>query len=390
MIKRILALFLTWKGLAFAGAFLAIYMLPLQISFVTDAEYKRTFPYFIWIWGNFDGFHYMNISKHGYTFYQHPFFPLYPALMYILFHSFHIYRLFGGQIISNLCFFISLFVLYKLVQLDKKSFFPLLGIIIILFPTSFYYGAIYNDSLFFLLATLSIYFARKRKFGWAGIVGALATLARLNGLALCFIILFEYLTSKNEKLEKTWDMSHLFKQVKRKLLSPKYFLKEKIYAILAIPAAFVSYLVYTQIFFNDWTLVFTGMKVWNQDHVTFPLQVVWRYLKIMSLFQFTNTVYIVAMLELFFVFFYVAMMIYGYKKIRFSYWLFFVISIIIPSLTGTFQGMPRYGLHIYPFFLTVALLLEHKSLVIKILYFVIAIILLLYCLTLFTRGYFVA
>ncbi len=66
------------------------------------------------------------------------------------------------------------------------------------------------------------------------------------------------------------------------------------------------------------------------------------------------------------------------------------MSILIPSLTGTFAGMPRYGLHLYPFFLSVAMLLEKRPLMVKATYVAISLALLFIGICYFTRGYFFA
>lgn len=389
MLKRVFFLFSFWKILAFASMFLGLYLLPFENSFVTDIEYRRDFPYYIWVWGNFDGYHYMSIAKYGYTYFQHPFFPLYPLLI-SLFKYLGFHRILGGQTISNLSLVFGLIISYKLFTIDKKrGVFLLFGLILILFPTSFYYGAVYNDSLFFLLATTSLYFARKKSFVLASITGALATLARLNGLALVFPIIFEYLSQGALNPIDTWKINELKKEIIKKVKKTA-IIGQKIYFVISIPLVFLGYLIFTEINYETWTKVFSAMSAWEQDKVVFPLQVFWRYIKIIGLFQFSNTVYQVALLELFSVLLYIGMMIYSFKRIRLSYWLFFAFSILIPSLTGTFQGMPRYGLHLYPFFLALTLFLENRSNSTRAIYFVISLLLFFYCLIHFTRGYFIA
>lgn len=381
MLKRVLFLFSFWKILSFITIFLALYLLPFKDSFVTDIEFRKDFPYYIWIWGNFDGYHYMSIAKYGYTIFQHPFFPLYPILI-SLFKLIGLHRIIGGQIISNLSLVFGLMVSYKLLSIDKKrSSFLLFGAVLILFPTSFYYGAVYNDALFFLLATTCLYFARKRNFILASIVGAFATLARLNGLVLVFPIIFEYLISQGQNSLQTWSI----KELKKNMIS-----KKEIYFVGLIPLVFLAYLWFTDINYGSWHKVFSAMSLWDQEKVTFPLQVFWRYIKIVGLLQFNNFIYQVALLELSSVLLYIGMMIYSFKRIRLSYWLFFAFSILIPSLTGTFQGMPRYGLHLYPFFLALTLFLENRSTQVRLVYFIISLLLFLYSLIHFTRGYFIA
>ncbi len=391
MLKKILILFSAWKILVIFFALIATFVLPFKefpTSFTADPIYGRQLPYLVWIWGNFDGFHYISLAKYGYTVFQHAFFPLFPALINFLI-TFKIHPVIAGQIISNLSFIGALLISFKLFSLDKKGGpFWLFGLVYILFPTSFYFGAVYNDSLFLFLATTSLYFARKKSWAAAGAIGALATLTRLNGLALIFPIIFEYL-NQTQSPPSTWKLSDLKKElVERVKLS--VMLKEKIYFIALIPLSFLSYLIFTQINYESWAKIFSSMSVWNQDKIVFPLQVFWRYIKIISSFDFSNYVYQVAILEFASVILYVLMLVYSFKKIRLSYWLFFAASILIPSLTGTFQGMPRYGLHLYPFFLSLVLFLEQRSIPSRLIYFAISLLLLYYCLSLFTRGYFIA
>jgi len=368
----------------------AIYLMPFYGKFILSPTDRFLFPYVIWIWGNFDGYHYITIARTGYGLFQHPFFPLYPLLIKTLSMLTPSPLLLSALLISNCTFFLSLIVMTKTIQLDKKKLsLSLFLLVIIIFPTSFFYGAVYNDSLFLLCSSITIYYSRKHAWVWACLVAALATLTRLNGLALGFLILLEYLQSDKRNSIDTWNFSGLWIAIKRNLTMKK-ILSSKIYALALIPGSFLAYLSYTQLVFGNWDKVFSSMHIWNQDKVTFPLQIFWRYAKIIILDPTLKINYFVAIVELSFVIFYLAMLWYGYKKVRFSYWVLFAISILIPSLTGTFAGMPRYGLHIYPFFLIITLFLSTQKRFVQILYVIFSFALFVYCLTLFTRGYFIS
>lgn len=393
MFKKILGLFILWKTIVYIFVFLAVLIIPLQLKFTAAMDFGVRLPYYIWVFGNFDGMHYMEIARNGYHNLEHPFFPLYPLSIKLIFSIFNLFKsyipyLIAAQFVSNLSFIVSLYIISKLVLLDnKKKISGLILLAIIFFPTSSFYAATYNDSLFFLLATLTIYFSRRKNWIISSIFGALATLTRLNGLALIFIIIIEYFSLEN--LNNSWDYKKNFKSALA-FLSFNKIIKSRILFALLIPFSFFGYLAYTHLSFGDWNLVFSSMQVWNQQHITFPGQVVWRYLKIIFTTPNIQFNYFVAILEFLFVLFYIFMLVYSYKKIRFSYWVFFAVSILIPSLTGTFQGMPRYGLHIYPLFLSMALFLEKKDLKYKIIYFAISILLMFLFTGFFTRGYFVA
>jgi len=113
------------------------------------------------------------------------FFPLYPWLMRWG------HQLTGwspetiGYIISNLAFFGALILLYRLVTMDfneviaKRTMWALA-----LFPTAFFFSAVYTESLFLLFAVGTLYAARRGEWLLAGIVGLLAALTRSAGVML--------------------------------------------------------------------------------------------------------------------------------------------------------------------------------------------------------------
>lgn len=400
MLKKIFIFVLGWKLLVLLFAYFAILIFPLNSTFTLPYRYRfvynrptfieSKFPYFLWIWGNFDGYYYTSIAQRGYFLNEQPFFPFYPLLIKLVTMISHIPYLISALIISNSALILSLIVIRKILLLDKKeSLLNIMYAVILLFPTSFFYGAAYNDALFLLFATLTIYFARTQSWVWASFIGALATLTRLNGLALMFVIFFEYMFSKESSLAQNWEFKVFMGKIKN-MFKLRNIITSKIYSIVLIPTAFLGYLFYTKITYGSWHLVFSAMKQWGQDKITFPPQVFWRYFKIITVHPNFNLIYWIAVTEVVFVLFYIFLMIYAYRKIRFSYWIFFVISILIPSLTGTFQGMPRYGLHLYSFFLSLTLFLGRKGKLFKWIYFAVSTLLLFLYVSLFTRGYFVA
>jgi hypothetical protein len=98
--------------------------------------------------------------------------------------------------------------------------------------------------------------------------------------------------------------------------------------------------------------------------------------------------YWVAVVELLAILFSLFMLFWSWRKIRLSYWFFFAISLLIPALTGTFQGMPRYALHLYPFFLALTFFWQKSYWPTKLTYVLFSIIIFLFGICLFTRGYF--
>ncbi len=375
MFKRLFIFLTGWKLLVLIAVVLASKLLPLDASLMAK-RFSVNIPYLFSVWANFDGLHYLEIADRGYFYLEQGFFPLYPLFIHFFFKLSNIPYLYSVLIVSHLVFILSLVVFGKLLVKDKMAKgFSLLLLIVLLFPTSFFYGAVYNDSLFLLFSSLCLFYGRQKSWILAGTMGCLATLTRLNGLALLIYLLCEYLTSGNNL---------------KKLFNLKKIRQTKIFAILLIPLAFFLYLVFIQTKFGDWQLLFKSMTVWSQDKMVLPPQVIFRYLKILFFGPASTIIYWVAAAEFAFVLFYFLALVYSWKKIRFSYFVFMAVSFLIPSLTGTFAGMPRYGLHLYPFFLTLLIFLEKQKIVVRVLYFFLSLILLGIFVSLFTRGYFVA
>lgn len=391
MVFKTLQFFFSWKGIIYTAALVATFVLPRVGEMMPGREYRK-FPYLVWVWANLDGEHYLAIAQGGYLNGYQPFFPLYPLLMWTATRLTGLSLIITGQIISVVCLLLALFVAYKLLSLDGfRASWMLFLTILFFYPTSFYFNAVYNDSLFFLLATSAIYLARRGKLFWAGLLAGLATLTRLNGLALGFLILAEYIFQShgNTSIVEQWNWQTLKSRIKVSLV-PARLLWSGFIGIVFIPASFLGYLWYIQTRFGDWSTLFSSMKTWDQDKLTFPLQVVWRYIKILFIYPEFHLNYGIAALEFVSVCFYIFLLWYSFRRIRVSYWLFFAVSILIPSLTGTFQGMPRYGLHLYPFFLAILLWMKSMSSVSRRLILCIAITLQVVLVALFTRAYFVS
>lgn len=137
---------------------------------------------------NWDGLWYRLVAIEGYDAGHKAnaaFWPLYPWTMRGLSDLTGITPDAAGYLIANLSFLVALMLLYRLVALDFE-----LGVAratlsaIALFPTAFFFSAVYTESPFLMLAVGSLYAARRRHWWLAGLIGALAALTRSYGLFL--------------------------------------------------------------------------------------------------------------------------------------------------------------------------------------------------------------
>ncbi len=385
-----------WQSTVLLFTQLADFFLPVQPLFASYVDPDVPALSNLWrVMSNFDGNHYLAIAQNGYEPFRQAFFPLYPWAIAFSSSLFHLPLIISALLISRISFCFGLYVVYKLFQKDWPSF-SVKGVkntpavllffgSIIFFPTAMFYGAVYNDALFFFLSGLTLLAGRQRKWFVAGICGALATLTRLNGLALWFFLITEFLLSTLDA--DGWDWRFWWRHVKsfpHLILTPQFF-----YTLL-VPFSFIGYLAYQQWVFGSWRVVFGNMQIWHQEKVTLPPQVLWRYFKILLSVSPSHYQYWVAAGEFGAVMLYIFCIIYSWRKIRLSYWLFVVLSILIPWLTGSFQGMPRYGLHLYPLFLVITMMLVRMPKSVRVIYFCVSLFLFALFTFYFTKGYFVA
>lgn len=97
-----------------------------------------------------------------------------------------------GYLVANASFAVALVLLYRLVRLDFSDRIARRTLwAIALFPTAFFFQAVYTESLFLVLAVAALLAARLGHWWVAGMAGALAALTRSYGvlLGLPFLVL---------------------------------------------------------------------------------------------------------------------------------------------------------------------------------------------------------
>lgn len=374
IIKKILILFFVWRMTLFVIAFLSTILISkfgARFPYSNELLASTKLPDWIWGFGNFDGVHYLTIANSGYMAqYTQVFFPLYPMFLGMLnfIGSFQ-----AGLMVSNLLFLVSLFLYFKLLIVDYSQNTAFKSILLILLlPTSFYFGSVYSESLFLSLALLCLIFIRKKNFLIAGVFAGLASATRIFGLGLLMVLIIEFfLIMKCQKIA---------------LNSSKFL--SGVLGILMAPLGFVVYAVYLQVKFGDWLFFLNAQPVFgaersNQPFILLP-QVFFRYIKILLTVPIDSLIYFNAALEFSVAILFLILIIFSFKKVRLSYWIFSSVCFILPTLTGTFSSMPRYALM---GFLLLPLVARIKK--IEILYPVL-LCMQAVLLALFIRGYWVA
>lgn len=362
--KYIFTIFLIWRIFIFIPVFLGGKFLPLQtdFAFLGNSIFSSL--------ANFDGVHYLSIAENGYTT-NGRFFPLFPMLIHFLSPLFLGNFLLTGIILANLLFFISLVFIYKLLKLDFSENIARWGTIFLLvFPTSFFFGSVYSESLFLLLLVTVFYFARTKRWFLVGVCGFLLVVTRLAGLLILPALIYE--------LYKNGDS---FKKKLRQSIP-----------LLMVPLGLIIFSWFSFVkwgsalnFINGHGDLSNGRSV--NTVILFP-QTIYRYLKILISVPQNYYEWWVALLEIttFFLVFFLLIIAFR-KRIRKSYMIFSALAFLLPVLSGTFTGLPRYVAVLFPIYITLALVKGSKF---KIIYAFISAVLLFILVMLFSRGYFIA
>jgi Mannosyltransferase (PIG-V) len=150
-------------------------------------------------WERFDGLWFLSIAANGYVDGNGSaaFFPGYPVLIRALSPILGGHPLAAALLISNLAAFGSMVVLYFLTasELDEGAARRTV-IYLAVFPTAFFLVAPYSESLFLLLALLSLWAARRGRWAIAGLAAAGASATRSVGLLLVVPLVAEALAQR--------------------------------------------------------------------------------------------------------------------------------------------------------------------------------------------------
>jgi hypothetical protein len=160
-----------------------------------------------------DGGWYAGIAAHGYE--QRPFdatqqanwafFPLHP-LMWRAAAVIISDQSSAGFLIANLCFFLALVVLHRLVrELGYEADMADRTLMFIAFcPTSYFFSLPWSESLFLALTTSTFLAALKERWGLMFLLGALACACRFSGLFLVPSLLLWLWPRRHEVAWRSW------------------------------------------------------------------------------------------------------------------------------------------------------------------------------------------
>jgi hypothetical protein len=326
------------------------------------------------LWSHWDGEHYVALAAGGYL--QPPdnvspaFFPLYPLLM----RSFA--QLFGGPLslgaLSLWGVLISLaalpFALYFVYQIAQAHYTEQTAkatvLALCLFPTTFFFNAVYTESLFLALSAASLWAVRVRKDLLLGCaLAAFATATRNVGVFLVVPLGYEWLRGGAGREEYGW-------------------LRAVGCLALLAPSGLVAYAAYLWVRFGNPALFYTEQRRWGRE-ATGPLSTLHNALmqggadlsrlfdprlwsdpslgRIADRLGAASDAYNLVFLGVA-----LALLLAGLRVLPLGLNAYAFLLILPPTFFGTPQGplmgLPRYLLVAFPIFIVLGALLENRRL----------------------------
>jgi Mannosyltransferase (PIG-V) len=190
----------------------------------------------------FDSGYYLGIAAHGYgavSTGRLAFFPLYPLairIVSVLTGS----GVIAGFLVSAAAFLAALVLLHRLTELELgRRAADATVLLLALSPLSFFFTAVYTESLFLLLSVACVLAARQDRWRVACVLGALATLTRPTGILLAIALVLIRIRARNGP-----DRS--------------------LAAVLALPAALLGYMVFLAASGYGWLASFAAQSGWQR------------------------------------------------------------------------------------------------------------------------------
>lgn len=388
LLSRIACLWLVWRGLLFLVAWFAPVILSYQPSFpYSEILQQSGLPPIVYNWANFDGVHYLTIARDGYFLADltQAFFPIFPLLVRF-FYNIGINSIVGGLIISNLCLIGAMFFGFKLTKkwFNQQTAIQFL-LVLLTFPTSFYFGAMYSESLFLLLILAGVWYYETKKNAISGLLIGLSSGVRLAGLMMIPAVFLEWMKKidfRPPSLKKIFNQTfNIFKTHYQFLIG-----------LLIGLTAFGGYALFLYLRFDDPLYFFSVQSEFGAGRETRIIllpQVFYRSLRILltarpfdlKYFSYAQDFVLSLLMGL--------GVIAAASKIKLSYIAFAGLAYLLPTLTGNLSSMPRYVLVLFPVLMWWSSVLVKKP-NLKMIYYPASILLLVINIVLFVQGYWVA
>jgi Mannosyltransferase (PIG-V) len=297
-------------------------------------------------WANWDGTWFTSIASRGYVRLGGPaFFPLYPLTMRAAAPFVGGHYVVAGVLLSLLFFTLACLLLYRLLAEEFSPRIALWSVIFLsVFPTSFFFGAAYSESLFLFTSVVCFYLARRRRFWLAGLAGAAATLTRNSGLLLLLPMGMYYMDARGWKLSR---------------------IDRRVVSLALVPAGLVVYMAYLWARFGDALYFLHAEADWRRAFALPPVTLyrgavdfvrTVRRLVVHRSFELSTPHNVVAMAAVILL---LVLIVAGWRRLPRPYTAYAIVSVLLPlcypERTMPFMSMARFAVVVFPLFVTMAL-----------------------------------
>jgi hypothetical protein len=339
-ILRIIALAISVRLTAAMLAFLANLMFPAAGS-EPYTVYRRANAF----WDAFarhDSGWYIGIARQGYRFmpqgrHNMAFFPIYPLAMRRVARELGGSRpdfAYAGILISWTSFVLAMIMLYRLARMDIDEDAAERSVLYAaVFPFAFFYGVIYSESLFLLLIVTAFYCFRTRQPILGGASAALATATRVNGVmalpALAWLVYRGMRSLPKERVRWLLGLA----------LAPCGILAYSLYVLGVTGSPFEWYASITRWEYHPggppWILF--GKLIFNL--ATRPYSYLCEASAPIDTLNGLTALGVIICLP------------FVWKKLGTAYGLFILANLWLPLSSGIYEGLGRYCLVLFPFFI---------------------------------------
>ena len=352
--------FLISRTVIFFGGYLAEIALPSQ----TGEGFWHAVPdnLFLDIWARWDSGFYLRIIEEGYLFIigqqsNVAFFPLYPLLASFLNHITN-NSVLAGVIVSHLCFLFALIFLYLLTDLefDDQPSAQRAVFYISIFPTAFFFSAVYTESTFLLFSVATFYFARRQMWAWAALMGMLTGVSRIIGVAMWGVVMLEWMRANGWTISTAWrrkPWQDLWLAARRQWTS--------LLVISIIPLGLLSHMVFLWRTFQDPLAFWTVQSAWARENLG-PVAIVLRDIQpLLSQSFLLGEIWWHVIIDVSALIFALVMVFVLWRRLGESYAIYCLLGVIIPASSGT-GSISRYILVLFPLFMMLGLWGRHTTL----------------------------
>ncbi|MEM8860967.1 MAG: mannosyltransferase family protein [Chloroflexota bacterium] len=343
--------------------FFAAYFGEIMIVTGREQDFYHIAPdnIFLDVLARWDSGFYVSIVDRGYIMIigeisNIAFFPLYPLLISFT-NIFFDNTLLSGVIVSHATFFFALVYLYRLTLLftDNEKAAQRTIYYLSVFPTAFFFSAVYTESLFLFLSVAAIYYAKIRQWEYAAVFTLLVGVTRITGILIFGIVGLEWLASHGWTLanclkKESWE--NLWQGIKTDWFN--------LGLLLMAPLGLLSHMMFLNNQFQDPIAFWSVQSAFNRQAAG-PIAILIRdFGPVLGQNFWLGDIWWNVLLDTIAICFALILAPFVYRKFDVGLALFVVLSILVPLSSGT-GSMTRYILVLFPLFMMLGVWGERQS-----------------------------